>query len=345
MRERSLPKQSFNNNSLNAFRLIAAFNVMFDHAFVHLKIPLGTHFGGLLKLFENFTLGVPIFFFLTGYLILQSVKNENNAALYFKKRFVRIYPELWVAVIISILSIIIFYENCDYFDLIKLMIAQGTFFQFWTPDSLRGFGNGAPNGSLWTICVFIQFYIIAWLFRKKYQNRKKSFWILLFGGGILASIVTLKMKLVLPDILYKLLRETLIPYAWIFILGMAVSEFSNYIIPFLKKYWYAFLSFSVFWYIGLRFFNFKDIWLSYPLIKSSILCLTMLGIAYRFPRLKCKRDISYGVYCFHMIVINILIEVNAVGTMNSLFIIIIVSCIMGWASSYLPDIVRRKVMK
>lgn len=182
MQERNFPKQLFNNNSLNTFRLVAAFNVIFDHAFAHLNVPLDTHLGGLLKLFENFTLGVPIFFFLTGYLILQSVKNENDTVLYLKKRFVRLYPELWVAVIISVLSIIILYEKCNYFDLFKLIIAQGTFFQFWTPDSLRGFGNGAPNGSLWTICVFIQFYVIAWLLRKKLQNRKVSFWILLLGG-------------------------------------------------------------------------------------------------------------------------------------------------------------------
>ena len=45
-------------------------------------------------------------------------------------------------------------------------------FQFWTPEALRGFGCGTPNGSLWTISVIVQFYIVAWFLKK--LTRKKS---------------------------------------------------------------------------------------------------------------------------------------------------------------------------
>ena len=43
---------------------------------------------------------------------------------------------------------------------VGVLIGQLTLFQFFTPDALRDFGYGCPNGSLWTIPVEIEFYIL-----------------------------------------------------------------------------------------------------------------------------------------------------------------------------------------
>lgn len=40
------------------------------------------------------------------------------------------------------------------------VIGQITLFQYYTPDCLRDFGVGTPNGSLWTIPVEFEFYIL-----------------------------------------------------------------------------------------------------------------------------------------------------------------------------------------
>ena len=39
-------------------------------------------------------------------------------------------------------------------------VGQLTLFQYYTPDSLRAFGVGCPNGSLWTIPVEFVFYLL-----------------------------------------------------------------------------------------------------------------------------------------------------------------------------------------
>lgn len=49
--------------------------------------------------------GVPIF--LSGYFIWGSLKN-NSARGYFIKRFIRIYPELWITVAFSVLALMPF---------------------------------------------------------------------------------------------------------------------------------------------------------------------------------------------------------------------------------------------
>lgn len=126
-----------------------------------------------------FFMGVPMFFFLSGYLIWFSVKRTENLKEYCKKRVFRIYPELWIGIIIEIFTIIFFYkEKIQWIRLGFFMLTQGTILQFWTPEFLREYGCGTPNGSLWTICVIIQFYIVIWMIKKFLYRKKGIFWII-----------------------------------------------------------------------------------------------------------------------------------------------------------------------
>lgn len=76
------------------------------------------------------------------------------------------YPELWCGVAVSLITIFVLYDGVVLRDVGLLAITESIFMQFWTPDSLCGFGVGTPNGSLWTICVIVQFYIVAWFIKK-----------------------------------------------------------------------------------------------------------------------------------------------------------------------------------
>ena len=82
------------NDCLNTIRLLAAIEVLYVHTLGHLgigEIPL-------LSDFIHFFSGVPIFFTMSGFLIWWSVGRSKNFGEYLRKRFWRIYPELWVAV-------------------------------------------------------------------------------------------------------------------------------------------------------------------------------------------------------------------------------------------------------
>lgn len=60
-------------------------------------------------------------------------------------------------------------------------IGQATIFQFWTPDFLRGYGVGCPNGALWTISIFIQFYFCVFFIYKWLNKRNIYLWGGYFG--------------------------------------------------------------------------------------------------------------------------------------------------------------------
>jgi peptidoglycan/LPS O-acetylase OafA/YrhL len=59
----------------------------------------------------------------------------------------------------------------------------------------------------------------------------------------------------------------------------------------------------------------------------------VLGFAYRFPKLEIKRDMSYGIYIFHMTVVNVMIAKGMVGRPVSVIVVIVATCALAYASS------------
>ena len=290
------------NNSLSLIRIIAAFQVMFGHMVEHLVLPIND----TLFRVTYFLRGVPVFFVISGFLMWFSISRSKTYGHYLKKRFWRIYPELWGAVILEIVVIVILYHGWNLKSLLLFFFGQGSIFQFWTPDSLRGYGIGTPNGALWTIGVMIQFYIVAWFFSKLMKNRKLSTWIIAFltcfavslGGGYIAqNLISSK------EIIGKLYDQTIIKYFWLFYIGIFIAEFKDTLLPILQKYWYAFLiiAFAFFW-TGCDFFS------GYYLFWSLFLTAGLIGFAFRYPELSIHIDISYGIFLYHMTVINVFVN-------------------------------------
>lgn len=163
----------FKKNGLNLFRILAAINVLYGHTIEHLELEEVPVFGNSVHFFS----GVPLFFTLSGFLIWQSIGRSNTFGDYAKKRFWRIYPELWVAVVVEIVVLLLLYHQPINWPQMGLFVfGQATIFQFWTPDFLRGYGCGCPNGALWTITVLIQFYFCAYFIYKWLHNKKIVVW-------------------------------------------------------------------------------------------------------------------------------------------------------------------------
>ncbi len=317
------------NNSLNTIRLLAAMSVMFIHGCNHLQVSTFP----VIDYFLRYFYGVPIFFAMSGFLMWNSAGSTKGFVSYLKKRFWRIYPELWVGVAFELIVLIILhFKNINWAELAAFTVTQSTVLQFWTPDSLRSYGCGTPNGSLWTICVLIQFYIAVYFLRKLLHGRKLTIWIpsVILSSAI--AVISPYTQNFLPDIIYKLYNQTLVPYLWLFVLGAFISEYREKIVPVLKKFWYIPLALSI---ITMVFSDFDLIGgpYNYGILRCSTLVAAVLGIAYQFPKLNIKTDISYGIYIYHMTVINAFIVFGLKENQLYLWIAMIISCILAYLST------------
>lgn len=183
--EKDMNDTELKNNSLTLFRYIAALQVILGHAEALLEIAFPEWIMRLMGLFQ----GVPLFFGISGFLVWQSLERNNSFKIYAKKRFIRIYPQLWMGVVFSVMTIIIFYnKKTDWMMLLLFLFTQASFLQFWTPDFLRDYGSGTPNGSLWTICIFVQFYIAVYFFYKLFKEKRMIFWFLAIGVSLLFDV-------------------------------------------------------------------------------------------------------------------------------------------------------------
>ena len=163
---------------INSIKLLAALQVVYGHVMLHMHVNVP----GFLHEFLFYFRGVPIFFTLSGFFIWGSIGRSNSFSSYLRKRFWRIYPELWVAVFIELVVIVLLYSApFDWTQFGLFALGQGSLFQFWTPDFLRGYGCGCPNGALWAICVLIQFYIFDYFFYRWMHGRKVWTWVLAVG--------------------------------------------------------------------------------------------------------------------------------------------------------------------
>lgn len=316
----------FRVNSLNLFRLLAALQVAYGHMVCHLKITDLDE----ISVFINYLQGVPVFFILSGYLIWESVGNSKSFNNYLTKRFWRIYPELWLAVGLEIIVMIMLYDISSICDLLIFSFTQASIFQFWTPDSLRGYGCGTPNGALWTICVLIQFYILVYGIRKLLHNSSIWLWLVFFITSIMLGKIPYYLPASLPEIFGKLYSQTIFNYLYLFVAGIFLSEYKDTLIIFLKKYWHIPLVASIALYIGIVPDS-TD--LEYPLAKSVTMSYAAIGFAYAFPKLNIKTDISYGIYIYHMTIVNAFITFSYIGSWIYMVAAIGVSTIIAYSST------------
>ena len=327
-------KMQINKNCLNLIRLLAAFQVMCSHTLIHLQIEVPNFISGVINIFR----GVPIFFGISGFLIWFSLDRTETVGVYLRKRFLRIYPELWMGVTVEVIVLFILYGVKDIKEFILFVVGQATIFQFWTPDSLRAYGCGTPNGSLWTIGVIVQFYVLVWWMYKFLHNKSAKKWL----GAWMAMVLVGKLLEELlqqcaPIIVSKLYDMTVLRYLWLFVIGGFLAEFSKKILPYLKKYWLVFA--IIVWCLYMTGI---DVEIGYGILYSISLILAVVGFAYAFPKLEIQRDISYGIYLFHMTIINAMIMLGLQGEMMYLVVTVSLSCILAFASSEVMNKIKHR---
>lgn len=296
----------FRPNNFDLIRIFAALQVVMTHLSGHLHFPSALY---LLDLFP----GVPIFFVTSGYLVSASFERSDGIRTYFRNRFLRIFPGLWGCLLVTFVLVLamgyrpVRIEDYAWFPLQLLGV-------IYTPRFLWHFGFGSYNGSLWTIPVELQFYLLLplayWLARKMRMGDKG--FVVLFA---LAAAFSVAQAAVLPfgtvinhqlePFRMKLLRVCFASHIYLFFLGVIFQRFQWF-----KSRWVG--GKGMIWlvcYTALAF-----VAPSTPIanvFRAIALGFVTLSMAYTAPRvgdlILRHQDISYGVYIYHGLLLNLVI--------------------------------------
>lgn len=311
-----------NENHFNLLRLLAAVQVGFFHFNDFLKPLYGNAVYDSLKKFLWFFPGVNIFYFISGFLIWHSCEKLNgNIQSFYRNRFFRIYPGLWVAFACSLFALMILGQLNDVWSnkipFAGWVFSQLTFFHYYTPGMFRDYGCGTPNGVLWTVVVEVQFYLLVpflWREINRVKTRGSKNLILFLLATVSFCFNHLEESWNLPYIVFKGLYFSVFNFFYLFCLGILCYINLAGIYQFLKKYgiWIMLI-----YLLYAAYFTWQGIQLNryhaetFSLITNTLLAASVFSFAFSpqkiSPTLIRSNDFSYGFYLYHMPIINVLL--------------------------------------
>lgn len=338
------------NNHLNFFRLLFALQVVYMHSSHWLNLPRGDGIFDFLALFP----GVPLFFMVSGFLITDSYLNSSNLKEYFVKRGLRIYPALFINILLLEIAMYIggnmtgnhisIFQYIIYFFTYVATAASGigtTLAGFKSADiyTYKAFFNEYPSGVLWTLTVELSFYMILplVLMLKNVKLRNS----VLFAFVLLAIVISSygSKEFYEANSITKLLHISVFPYFWIFIIGIVMRLYWSQI----KKYFIGYGLYYLLFYIGYCVFvsyflgglgNYKVELYFTTILQIILMAFAMFSMAFSYTHIKFNRklDLSYSTYLYHMLIVQILIGFGITGSGYLYLVVVGVTFIIAYLS-------------
>ena len=309
------------NNLLGIVRYYAALQVLMFHACQHLHIQLPALLANIFSVE-----GVPIFFSLSGFLVtiswinkVSSVTCVEGIVSYVAARLGRIYPALFLASFLGWLIALIGGKHSFALSWRGLvwLFSQATMFQYYNPQQLRDFGMGVMNGSLWTIPVELQFYIIIPFLIALIGSKKKilrfsatlGIGIIFFLSFCLKSFLSKAVQMgdgrspTDAPLVFKFMFVSIMPYFGQFLVG---AMFVVFLIKLGRRYTSCVLIFA-----GLLCFAICARFTFYPFLHEMLSALAIaaffIGIGLIPFNFAPREDLSYGIYIYHMPIANMIL--------------------------------------
>lgn len=300
-------------NNFNLLRLLAALGVIITHSYSLLGFPekdlLVIMTNGLLSFSR---LGVYIFFVISGFLVANSLWNSKDIVSFFWKRFLRIFPALFVVLFLTVFLVGPIFTSIT----LKEYFLQPGNYRYLLGGSilydiqytLRGVFTNNPtqgvNGSLWTLPYEWTLYVIlACLVIPLKEKRTFKLARLIF---LLLGLRVLVGKYLVFQVIQFLDIDTRQLLLW------GVLFFSGALALELRKYLnFRFLiSLSLTILLILISFANKKIALHVMLfvIPYVTISLASLQLPKKFMEFFSNFDYSYGVYIYAFLVAQILVH-------------------------------------
>lgn len=284
-------RMNIRSNNLQFLRFVAALLVLIGHSFVLCESDYQEIVYYLTG--KEVTLGriaVAIFLFASGLFIARSVENKHGFKEYFSARAMRIFPLLWVVVLLSMgmgalctkHSFVTYVGNVGTW---KYLLNGVFVLQHDLPGVFQGNSYGSVvNGALWTLPVEFVCYIVCFLcYHFGVMKRSIMKWTIPFC--IIGSVLAVAINKILQ---ISIIEDTLC-LCIIFYIGMLYYVYRHCIV-----------------------YNRKGVVVvSLILIVSIVLKISWIGILCAFPyylswfffsktqiseRLACLGDYSYAMY-------------------------------------------------
>jgi peptidoglycan/LPS O-acetylase OafA/YrhL len=325
-------EKSFRVNNFDLIRILAAAQVVVIHSVYHLHITNSAWYTPW-----YYFPGVPIFYALSGYLISASYERSSSLKHYFQNRALRIFPGLWGCLLLTVLvtSLLGFdYVNKS----APLWLLSQMFGLIYTPYFLADFGFGSYNGSLWTISVELQFYVMLPIVYAL-MNRVKRSNNMLFALFFLFVIIAFAVKFFLPGLssehetrFEKLLRYSFVPHFYLFLAGVIMQRLQFY-----KSDWIH--GKGLYWIAGYVAVQSLVSLSEIPALSVlSLLLLTVCAISVAYTgggfahKLLKGNDISYGVYIYHGLILSLLVYLKFFTSPLYIVVVLVGGLVLGYLS-------------
>jgi peptidoglycan/LPS O-acetylase OafA/YrhL len=340
-------------NNFDLIRLLAALQVAVVHTMIAFKFYgiNATVFNLGVRMFP----GVPIFFVISGFLISKSYERSTSLRDYYRNRCLRIFPALWVCLVASLTVILIagvaVLGPVSTREWLSWWAAQMSLYQQFGPDFLKPVGMGSLNGSLWTIPVELEFYLLLPLiygvFRLR-ERRRDAALLCLLAGSLALHWVYCRPSLFPHPPPHTFLVETVVPYLWIFLVGVLM-----------QRHWVVLRGFLAgrtrCWLLGYLlicvvtkqlhiYVGSADISPLFLLPLAGLVLSCAVSLPTLSDRLLHHNDISYGTYIYHALVLNALLMLGVEDSLLSATAALGISFGLGAASWWCVEkpFLRRK---
>lgn len=311
-------------------RLFSAFHVMTQHIMRHVLLHETSPY-------FNWWSGVVILFCISGFLVPASMERSKGVGEFLKKRVLRIIPSLWICIIVGVIVAAAFTGFVWDKTFTKWFIGQLVFIRdFPQPDFISAFGVGNFQGNLWTMIYTVQFYIITALIYGILKNRKIGVWIAVWVFAAALNIVTPYVQSSVPVAVKNFISHTCLPFFYIYFTGWFIYRWREKIVPFLsrtKLLWALLIIARGLWCLkyDTRLGEYQD------MIMVTLLCMLTVGVGYSFGKRRFKIDLSYGLYLYHMIIVDVFVQLGMVGNWGFVIAVYAASALAAIASYLIVD--------
>ena len=292
-------------NCFDYIRYYAAFCVMFLHFTGHVGHYLrGGPVIAVLRGVSTFFQPTVILLTMSGFLASASFERGGSLVLPFlKKRIKRIYIDMWLSMAVYVA--VFYYVVGDRYDssMLKWLIVQGIGFAN-TPDCLKSFATGSFNGTMWFFTAIIQLYfVIANIKKFLGKNKSLGLWVTITAIFGIFNILSAVLAANCSETVQKLIERTFIPYAFWFFVGVLFQTCKLYEKERIKTVCYMLLAIQILLNIlpesGIGYYT--------DFFRGLVTSLLTVTAAYCLPAKRVKLDITYGLYLYHWLFLNLII--------------------------------------